>query len=250
MTTHRRPSVVGAEDLPLSPVPGTNATFRVPIDRTTTGCQNLVQRVFRYEAGTSPEMINEDSEDVIFVVSGSGEAVVGRQTYPLTLYTGLLAPPRVPYVIRIPGPAPLELVSVLSPQPGRPASVPPSPKAKPVGKLAVHESEEKSLPAGDDRYFKLMIDPRYGSKYLTQFIGFIDKSRAPFHIHPYEEAIYILGGAGIVHIESGDYPIRAGTSIYLPPGTSHCLENAGPETLRLLGVFCPAGSPADKEEDE
>ncbi|MEK7277930.1 MAG: cupin domain-containing protein [Chloroflexota bacterium] len=92
-----------------------------------------------------------------------------------------------------------------------------------------------------------MIDPRYGCKYLTQFVGFIEKSRAPYHTHTYEEVIYILGGRGIVHIEDGDFPIRAGSSIYLSPGTSHCLENAGAETLRLLGVFCPAGSPADKK---
>lgn len=245
----RRPAVVSAEDVPMEPVPGANGTYRVTINRERTGCHNLVQRVFRYDSGTSPEMQNDDSEDVIYVVSGAGEATIGDQTVELRPSTGLLVPAGVAYSFHNPGPQPLELVSVLSPQPGHPASVPPSDQAQPVGKLTVHESEEEELPAGGDRYFKLMIDPRYGAKYVTQFIGFIDKSRAPDHTHPYEEVIYILGGEGIVHIEDGDYPIRPGTSIYLPPRVSHCLENASPETLRLLGVFCPAGSPADNKED-
>ncbi|MGH2522164.1 MAG: cupin domain-containing protein [Anaerolineales bacterium] len=229
---------------------GANAIYRIPINRDQGGCQNLIQRVFRYGVGPSPELTNETSEDVSFVVSGAGEVVVGGQTHALTPGAGLLIPPGAPYRFFNPGPAPLELVSVLSPQPGHEASVPPSPKSQPITKLIVHESEEQSLPAGDDRYFKLMIDPRYGSRYVTQFVGFIDKSRAPLHTHPYEEAIYILGGEGIVHIEDQHLPIRAGSSIYLPPGTPHCLENAGPETLRLLGVFCPAGSPADKKDEE
>jgi mannose-6-phosphate isomerase-like protein (cupin superfamily) len=247
-TAARRPTVISADELPMRPVPGANAAYRIPIDRSQSGCQNLIQRVFRYEAGISPERVNPASEDVIFVVSGSGEAIVGGQTCALAPSTGLLVPSGTPYHLRNPGPEPLELVSVLSPQPGHEASVPPSPNARPIDKLAVHESEERPLPAGDDRYFKLMIDPRYGCKYVTQFVGFIEKSRAPFHTHTYEEAIYILGGEGIVHIEDRQHPIRAGSSIYLPPGTPHCLENAGPQTLRLLGVFCPAGSPADKKE--
>jgi len=232
----------------MQPMPGANATFRVPIDRASAGCRNLIQRVFRYGVGTSLEMKNEVSEDVIFVVAGFGESIVGGRSYALTPSTGLLVPPGTPYRIHNPGPNALEWVSVLSPQPEHPESVSPSPKAQPIAKLTVHESEEKPLPAGDDRYFKLMIDPRCGCKYVTQFIGFIDKSRAPFHTHTYEEVIYILGGEGIVHIEDSHFTIRAGSSIYLPPGTLHCLENAGAETLRLLGVFCPAGSPADKKE--
>ena len=244
-----RAAVVSADDLPMQPVPGTNVTYRVPIDRVRCGCRNLIQRVFHYGAGSSPEMQNGVSEDVMYVVAGSGEAIVGGQTYALTPSMGLLAPPGVSYRIHNPGLDTLEIVSVLSPQPEYPESVSPSPQARPIGKLTVHESEEEPLPAGDDRYFKLMIDPRYGCKYVTQFIGFIEKSRAPFHAHTYEEVIYILGGEGLVHIEDGDYSIRAGSSIYLPPGTRHCLENTSAETLRLLGVFCPAGSPADRSEE-
>ncbi len=242
-------AVISSLDGPKQPVPNAAAALRTPIDRSGCGCQNLVQRVIRLEPESLLEWINPDSDDVLYVVSGTGEAKVAGRQYSLTPSTGLLIPTGSPYSIFNSGPTPLEVVSVLSPQPGRPASVPPSPKAQPVGPqgASVHESQEAPLPAGGDRYFKLMIDPRHGSRYVTQFIGFIEKSRAPFHTHTYEEVIYVLGGEGIVHIGDGDFPIRPGSSIYLPPGTPHCLENRSAEPLRLLGVFCPAGSPADNK---
>ena len=56
-----------------------------------------------------------------------------------------------------------------------------------------------------------------------------------------------LAGQGVVHLDCTDTPIGPGTSVYLPPLAPHCLENAGPEPLRVLGVFHPAGSPAAKQ---
>jgi mannose-6-phosphate isomerase-like protein (cupin superfamily) len=117
-----------------------------------------------------------------------------------------------------------------------------------VGAVTVHERDQPSLPAGDDRTFRLLIDPRSGCRNVTQFLGTIRRSRAPAHTHTYEEVIYILAGAGIVHVDDRAVPIEAGCSVFLPPGVPHCLENVAAEPLRLLGVFSPAGSPADKRE--
>jgi mannose-6-phosphate isomerase-like protein (cupin superfamily) len=113
----------------------------------------------------------------------------------------------------------------------------------------VDKKKQTNLPAGEDRYFKLLIDPEYGSKYVTQFLGFIKKIKAPFHEHTYEEVIFIIKGEGIIHYGEKQEKIKEGTSIYLPPGTMHRLENKhDTNELELLGVFCPAGSPADKNE--
>ena len=68
------------------------------------------------------------------------------------------------------------------------------------------------------------------------------------HTHTYEEAIYVLEGEGVVHIDGDHVPISKGSSIFLPPETRHCLENQGEEDLKVLGVFSPPGSPADKTE--
>ena len=115
--------------------------------------------------------------------------------------------------------------------------------------LIVNKNDQKNLPAGEDRYFKLMIDPDFGSKYVTQFLGYIKKIKAPFHDHTYDEVIYILEGEGVVHHGNSQTKIKQGSSVYLPPGTIHRLENKNKNVeLQLLGVFCPAGSPADKDE--
>ena len=37
-------------------------------------------------------------------------------------------------------------------------------------------------------------------------------------------------------------------ALHLPPGLVHCLENTGSATMRVLGVFHPADSPAAKLE--
>lgn len=249
-TTTRRPAVISAEAAPMKPIPRANASYKIHIDRANTGCQSLVQRVFRYGAGTSPEMKNEGSEEVIYIVSGSGKATIGGDAYKLTPGTGLFVPPEAPYTIHNAGLDPLELVSVLSPQPGYPPSVPPSSETQPIRKLVLRESEQESISADEDRSFKLMIDPRYGTQYVTQFVGFIRTSRAPFHSHPYEEVMYILNGEGVLHVENGEFPFRAGSGIYLPPESRHCLENVSSGTLRLLGVFCPADSPKARSSQD
>lgn len=252
-----------AEDVPTSPIPGTTGSFRITVDHRT-GCRNLEQRTVRLGPGRTPARTNEVSEYVCYVVEGRGAVVVDDQELELAPGTGLLIPPAVRHVFVNPGPADLVLVSVLSPPPGAGAihgagvaKRKPKPKPKPkvkggdpagdrVAPAIVRERDQDSLPAGEDRSFKLMIDPRHGCRNVTQFLGFIERSRAPLHTHTYEEVISVLGGEGILHAGDAHTPIRDGTTIYLSPGTPHCLENAGSETLRLLGVFSPAGSPADK----
>ena len=64
------------------------------------------------------------------------------------------------------------------------------------------------------------------------------------HHHTYEEAIYVIEGEGCVHTEDGDATFKAGSSIYLPRGVRHSVENTGSTNIRVLGVFHPSGSPA------
>ena len=48
-----------------------------------------------------------------------------------------------------------------------------------------------------------------------------------------------------MHIGGESAPVRAGSSVHLPSGLVHCIENAGPGDMQVLGVFRPAGSPAE-----
>ncbi len=94
-----------------------------------------------------------------------------------------------------------------------------------------------------DRQFRVLLSARLT---ITQFVGVIPPGRAPTHQHTYDEVVHVLSGSGVVHLPPGDRPIAPGSSIYLPPGTPHCLENTGTGDLRVLGIFHPAGNPAAK----
>ena len=68
----------------------------------------------------------------------------------------------------------------------------------------------------------------------------------PFHYHCINhEAIYVLEGEGTLFIGGEEAELRAGSCVHLPARLVHCLANTGASDLRLLGVFRPAGSPAE-----
>jgi quercetin dioxygenase-like cupin family protein len=260
----RRASVVHEADKPMRPFPTATGTasFRDPIDEATD-CRQLIQRVLALQPNTTTaEATNEVSEEVYYVVEGTLRAVADGEARAMQRGAALFVPPGNSYHLATLDESAV-VVSVLSPQPARnpeqgrggaergagwgmaARSTPATRTGGSAPARVTHEEDQQPLPAGDDRYFKLLIDPRFGCRNVTQFVGFIERSRAPFHTHTYEEVIYILDGEGIVHIDDRHVPFHTGTSIFLPPGVPHCLENTSDRTLRLLGVFSPAGSPAE-----
>ena len=49
----------------------------------------------------------------------------------------------------------------------------------------------------------------------------------------------------MLHIGDLHAPLRRGSCIHLTPKLVHSLENTGTTTMRVLGIFRPAGSPAE-----
>lgn len=105
-------------------------------------------------------------------------------------------------------------------------------------------SAEKGT-ATADRQFVLGATPEVGCGSATQFIGLIPPGRAPDHFHRYDEVIYVLAGEGTLEIGGEQAPLVPGTCVHLPRTLVHCLANTGTTELQLLGVFTPAGSPAE-----
>ena len=54
-----------------------------------------------------------------------------------------------------------------------------------------------------------------------------------------EHAFYILQGTGKITIDDVDYELRPDTAVYVPPGSTHILENTGGETLRWIVIYAP-----------
>ncbi|HIE20983.1 MAG TPA: cupin domain-containing protein [Acidimicrobiia bacterium] len=238
------------EPIRVEDVPGSDARLEVRVD-ASVGCRNLEQRLLHVGPGGHAEAHQADSEDVLFVIGGGGALRFGGHVAALEPRSGVVVPADTPYRIDA-GPDGVHLLSVLSPQPGRPGSVPAADAPPPDGD-PVREGDQEVIAAGDDasidymdRWFRVLADPSHGARFVTQFVGYIGHSRAPEHVHTYEEVIYIVDGDGLVHIGE-THPLRPGTSIYLPPGAPHCLENPhSNRVLALVGVFCPAGSPKER----
>lgn len=57
------------------------------------------------------------------------------------------------------------------------------------------------------------------------------------HRHEPAEVYYILSGEGVVTIEGESFPVRAGSTVFIPGNAWHGSRNTGPEPLRLLYAF-------------
>jgi mannose-6-phosphate isomerase-like protein (cupin superfamily) len=226
--------------------------YRMPVSRQY-GARDIAQTISQYRRGLAPARRNGASEEVLYVFSGSGICYINGRAYEVSPGTAVFIPPGNQYQIENPGDESLEVVSVCCPEetsveihPGPVERIEQPADAKP--KLTLHESEREAIPTGE-RSFRLLAHKDLGCRRVTQFLGVIPPSRAPHHYHTYEEAIFILQGRGIVWADDEKCEFTAGTSIYLPPGQRHCLENPGPDDVRLLGVFYPSGSPATGYSD-
>jgi mannose-6-phosphate isomerase-like protein (cupin superfamily) len=61
---------------------------------------------------------------------------------------------------------------------------------------------------------------------------------------PGGELCFVIEGAGqLSSMAEPGSPVRPGTGVWLPPGTSYSLAAAGPGTLRLDSVLLPASAP-------
>lgn len=198
------------------------------------GCDDLEQRIVRFAPGRSGPLGGGAREELLFVLSGSGTLVLDGEEHPLEPETGACVPPGARYEIENASPGELVAVSVLALETGGRASGEGGPP------VAVRLADQDAFPAGRDREF------RFGAvaETATQFVGSIPPGRAKPHFHEYEEVAYVLEGEGLLHIGGETARLGAGSCIHFPPREPHILENVGAETLRVLGVFHPAGDPS------
>ncbi len=72
--------------------------------------------------------------------------------------------------------------------------------------------------------------------------------RGPHCHRGFEECIFVLSGEGTTFADSGEYPLKPGDTILLPPGEMHVTRNTGREPLRLL-CFFPVADVAKGTQD-
>jgi quercetin dioxygenase-like cupin family protein len=174
-----------------------------------------------------------------FVIAGAGQLDAGGLAdAALDRHTGVWLPPGTGYRL-LAGPAAEVRVDQVS-LPADPAP------AGPAGTARLSRLRDCEVERTGDRRFRVLLGPGRGCEAATQFLGEIPPGRAPEHTHPYNEVVLVLDGAGVLHAGGTAQALARGTSVHLPPGLPHCLENTGTTTLMVLGVFHPGGSPAQK----
>jgi mannose-6-phosphate isomerase-like protein (cupin superfamily) len=193
-------------------------------------CAQFEQRLLRFD-GASEELRDDARDEVVYVLEGTATATVGGEAHALEPGTGVFVARGTRW--RIEAAEGLLLLSTLVEDPLDATS---SHAVVPDGKRGV---------ATAGREFALLAQPDNGCASVTQFVGYIPVGRAPDHFHRYDEVVYILEGEGGFHVDGETEPLQPGTAVHLPARLIHCLENYGPGEMRVLGVFRPAGSPAE-----
>ena len=201
---------------------------QTPLFGRERGCAEFEQEVLRFD-GPSEARASQDDDEVLYVLAGSGTAEIGGERAELTAGTAAYVGRGTPWQIHEAGG--LEILSVLvrDPLPGEATHA----------IVGVDDAETGQATAG--RQFRLLAP----CASVTQFVGYIPVGRAPDHFHTYDEVVYVLEGEGALHIDGETAPLRAGSCVHLPARLVHCLENTGPGEMQVLGVFRPAGSPAE-----
>lgn len=66
--------------------------------------------------------------------------------------------------------------------------------------------------------------------------------------HDFEECIYVLSGQGTTFADSGEYKLKTGDTLLVPPGEKHVTRNTGKVPLLLLCFFPVADITQGTEE--
>jgi mannose-6-phosphate isomerase-like protein (cupin superfamily) len=190
-------------------------------------CPEFEQRVLHSD-GASEERAGP-ADELLYVLRGSGSATVAGEPVELAPGTAAYVAAGSPWCVD--DAEGLELLSVLVHDP--------LPAEATHAAVSLEEADAGLATAG--RMFRLLAPCRSA----TQFVGYIPAGRAPDHFHRYDEVVYVLEGEGELHIDGESSPLAPGTCVHLPATLVHSLENFGPGEMQVLGVFRPAGSPAE-----
>lgn len=229
-------AVVRADDVPADrPADGVQVRTLLEVGPAS---QRFVRRLVEVAPRSPHRATAGPAGELWFVLGGAGQLEVQDQP-ALTLQPdrALWLPPGARYLLDAAEPGALRIDAVSLPavttSPGGP-----EPCARDLADCEVETT--------GDRQFRVLFGPGRGCSAATQFAGEIPPGKAPHHSHPYDEVVLVLAGTGVLHLDDGHHDLSAGSCAHLPPGQLHCLENTGTTTMRVLGVFHPADSPAAK----
>ena len=209
-----------------------------------TGAKHLAQYVALINNGTSPIISFPGSEVVVYIANGSGIVNISGHEIAVPKETGIYV--CAGEAISINNVDKNTLKAIITVCPGKTSlqlldEMPDNFNSTQPNRSCTYDKNSRDTMA--DRHLMELVNSSLGCEQVTQFIGEVPKSRAAFHHHLYEEAIYIISGSGIMWNTTKKATVVPGDLIFLPERQAHSLECTDPGGMRLMGVFYPAGSP-------
>jgi mannose-6-phosphate isomerase-like protein (cupin superfamily) len=131
----------------------------------------------------------------------------------------------------------------------------------PAVKKSPSEYRAFRISPGDTNRLAIVFDP-VGEQ--TSFIACVEifdvAGRTPPNVHVRaHEMFFVLKGEGLTHADGESFPIRAGDSLLLPPGSPHVIENTGATRLYTLTLMVPneefaelirSGTPVELDDED
>ncbi len=108
---------------------------------------------------------------------------------------------------------------------------------------AIHSGKGATTPLGHGVGFREMVSGACTARGFSTGIVTIDPSAVlPYHTHPVCEALTILSGVAIVHVEGRGYRLEPFDCICLPAGVAHKISNGSADfpMMALSAVASPA----------
>ena len=96
----------------------------------------------------------------------------------------------------------------------------------------------------------IKVDPvKTGSPQMAMGIQYLE-GEIPVHQHEQEEEfLFVLTGRGVGVLGDERVPVQAGTTIYIPPGIWHGIQNTGDEASQIMWVVTPGAGESTQLEN-
>lgn len=110
-------------------------------------------------------------------------------------------------------------------------------------------SDCREIVAGDRTRLRELLHPErdpVAARYSLAVARLAPRARSLPHSLATTEVYYFVRGAGVMHVGAESASVSAGDAVYIPPGSTQWLENAGAGEIEFVCIVDPAWRPEDE----
>ncbi|MDD5090638.1 MAG: cupin domain-containing protein [Candidatus Wallbacteria bacterium] len=104
------------------------------------------------------------------------------------------------------------------------------------------QSDEVKVDGAKNVSIRWLIDEKKGAPNFAMRLFDISRGgNTPYHTHPWEHEVFVVSGTGKLIMSGQEYPLQAGSVVYVPPGVEHNFVNEKEVVLQMICVV-PKGA--------